>query len=401
MRRKIIVIFFIVLTFIFLEWGESILPTRLELNEVQVTELIGLDLTDNKEVALSVVFEQQKEGQENDDTKASQSEKVLTITAKTFSDDERGLQNYQDKIFIGSHVKSILLGEKLAQNSLLRGVDYISKNNEIRSKSNIYLVRESSASKLFSEGNENNYKMARRMDNITDNTRFETEAREITLWELVDIFLSDEKIGVIPCVELVENGKKQLASYLLDEVSESSDAKRIELAGYGIINGGRLIGYLNEDETDGYDYIKNIIKQDTMSLNVNEAIYGVNLIGSKTDLNFEFLGDALTKVIVKTKTNNFVGETYYGENIFNTNREEIENAENEFIKNKILAVIDRAKIEKVDFIGVGKILQFKHPYKWLKIKEEWKEIFYNVPFEVQVISELNKEYDIVSTINQE
>ena len=401
MKGKFIIGFFIILTFIFLEWGETILPTRLEANEVQVTELIGLDLLENKEVALSVVFEEQKEGQENDNSNTSEKEKVLMITSKTFSDDERGLQNYQDKIFIGSHVKSILLGENLATNGLLRGVDYISKNNEIRSKSNIYLVREMDASKLFSEGSKNNFVMANRMENITENTRYNQEAREVTLWELVDIFLSDDKIGVIPCVELVKNGEKQLASYLLDEVSEAEDAKRIELAGYGIISEGKLIGYLNEDETDGYDYIKNIIKQDTMSLNVNEAIYGVNLIGSKTDLNFEFSEDELTKVIVKTKTNNFVGETYYGENIFNTNRSEIENAENEFIKNKIISVIDRAKFEKVDFIDVGKRLQFKHPYKWLKIKEKWEEIFCEVPFEVQVTSELNKEYDIVSTINQE
>jgi len=401
MKGKFIIGFFIILTFIFLEWGETILPTRLESNEVQVTELIGLDLLENKEVALSVVFEEQKEGQENDNSNTSEKEKVLMITSKTFSDDERGLQNYQDKIFIGSHVKSILLGENLATNGLLRGVDYISKNNEIRSKSNIYLVREMDASKLFSEGSKNNFVMANRMENITENTRYNQEAREVTLWELVDIFLSDDKIGVIPCVELVKNGEKQLASYLLDEVSEDKDAKRIELAGYGIISEGKLIGYLNEDETDGYDYIKNIIKQDTMSLNVNEAIYGVNLIGSKTDLNFEFSEDELTKVIVKTKTNNFVGETYYGENIFNTNRSEIENAENEFIKNRIMAVIDRAKKEKVDFIDIGKKLQFKHPYKWLKIKEKWEEIFCEVPFEVQVTSELNKEYDIVSTINQE
>jgi len=401
MKGKFIIGFFIILTFIFLEWGETILPTRLEANEVQVTELIGLDLLENKEVALSVVFEEQKEGQENDNSNTSEKEKVLMITSKTFSDDERGLQNYQDKIFIGSHVKSILLGENLAKNSLLRGVDYISKNNEIRSKSNIYLVREMDASKLFSEGSKNDFVMANRMENITENTRYDREAREVTLWELVDIFLSDDKIGVIPCVELVKNGEKQLASYLLDEVSEDKDAKRIELAGYGIISEGKLIGYLNEDETDGYDYIKNIIKQDTMSLNVNEAIYGVNLIGSKTDLNFEFSEDELTKVIVKTKTNNFVGETYYGENIFNTNRSEIENAENEFIKNRIMAVIDRAKKEKVDFIDIGKKLQFKHPYKWLKIKEKWEEIFCEVPFEVQVTSELNKEYDIVSTINQE
>jgi len=401
MKGKFIIGFFIILTFIFLEWGETILPTRLESNEVQVTELIGLDLLENKEVALSVVFEEQKEGQENDNSNTSEKEKVLMITSKTFSDDERGLQNYQDKIFIGSHVKSILLGENLATNGLLRGVDYISKNNEIRSKSNIYLVREMDASKLFSEGSKNDFVMANRMENITENTRYDREAREVTLWELVDIFLSDDKIGVIPCVELVKNGEKQLASYLLDEVSEDKDAKRIELAGYGIISEGKLIGYLNEDETDGYDYIKNIIKQDTMSLNVNEAIYGVNLIGSKTDLNFEFSEDELTKVIVKTKTNNFVGETYYGENIFNTNRSEIENAENEFIKNRIMAVIDRAKKEKVDFIDIGKKLQFKHPYKWLKIKEKWEEIFCEVPFEVQVTSELNKEYDIVSTINQE
>jgi len=401
MKGKFIIGFFIILTFIFLEWGETILPTRLESNEVQVTELIGLDLLENKEVALSVVFEEQKEGQENDNSNTSEKEKVLMITSKTFSDDERGLQNYQDKIFIGSHVKSILLGENLATNGLLRGVDYISKNNEIRSKSNIYLVREMDASKLFSEGSKNDFVMANRMENITENTRYDREAREVTLWELVDIFLSDDKIGVIPCVELVKNGEKQLASYLLDEVSEDKDAKRIELAGYGIISEGKLIGYLNEDETDGYDYIKNIIKQDTMSLNVNEAIYGVNLIGSKTDLNFEFSEDELTKVIVKTKTNNFVGETYYGENIFNTNRSEIENAENEFIKNKIISVIDRAKFEKVDFIDVGKRLQFKHPYKWLKIKEKWEDVFIKVPFEVQVSSELNKEYDIVSTINQE
>ena len=88
-----------------------------------------------------------------------------------------------------------------------------------------------------------------------------------------------------------------------------------------------------------------------------------------------------------------------GKNIFKENLEEIENLVAEEVKHRIESAINVAKNYQVDYIGFNKMLEMKHPYKWNKIKDNWENIFNEVPIRIEVESEINRSYNLLSIVD--
>lgn len=395
MGKKSIIFIFVIIIFVFSEWGNFILPLSLEISDVEVTGLVGMDTDNLSQCSVSVVLRRSK-GDEAGKGNKTDAERLVTVKAESFMADIKGLQNYEEKIFIGSHVRDIVIGDELARNNMTIWLDFVAKDSDVRSNTNIYIAKDMEASKLFNETLENENGISNRIYNIVKDSKFDTEKRKVKLLDVIDMFLTGNRVGVIPCIMTVTGGEKRDSDYIIERKPDN-EISRIELAGYGIISEGKLIGYLNNDETDGYDYVSNLIKEDAITVKINEEEYGINLISAKTDLDFEFSGDNLSKIIIKTRTKNFMGENSKGKNVFAHNINEIEKLESEFIANKIRTVIDRCQSEKIDFMDIGKKLEFKHPYKWRKIKDKWQEIFPNIDVEIEVNSKIDRSYDILST----
>lgn len=386
------IILFVVIILVLMGWGKYIIPTRLEISDVQVVGVIGMDSDAERGVSFSVLYEPPKGEEEESE------EKYLVSSANSFASTVRGIQHCEDKIFIGSHVKDILLGEKLAQDNLAHAMEFIGKNDEYRLDSKVYVAKEMAASEVFEEGIESGYNLSDRIENLSLTKKGYMNIRTVEVLDVLKMLLSDEKNGVIPCVQVVKNGDEQLADYKITGVEEEEN--RIELAGYAVISDGKLVGYLGYEESMGYDYIKNLINEESITLNTTNGVIGVSLIGSHSKIKFDFDKDALTKVKIMVDTRNSILETATGENIFNSNVKEIESMENELLKDIIEKTIYYAQSTNIDFIDIGKSLSLSHPYKWRKIKENWKNIFPAVPIEVEVNSRIQEEYGILSITNE-
>ncbi len=394
MSKKLEITVFIIIIVVLSEWGEHIFPTKLEISDVQIVEAMGMDLDENNKVSLSLLFEES----ENEVKEGRKKEKLLTVSSESFLGTEKGMRYYEDKIFIGSHVKNIIIGEKLAQENLVRVMEYIGKNGELRLDSNIYIAKGSSASKLFEDGLGNEYGLADKINDIAMTEVKGSKKRCVKVIDVIKLLLSNDKVGVIPCIQLVDNGGNQFEG---SEINMSEqEKKRIELAGYGVIKKDKLTGYLGNYESSGYDYVKNSIFEENVVLAKYDEVIGLKLIDSDTKIKCEFSDDTLTKAIIKIKVNNSIMETSSGKNIFAKDLKTIEELENNYIKNIVMATIEYAQKENADFIGIGKSLELKHPYKWRNIEKEWEKIFPTLPIEVEVNSKINEEYGILSTTNE-
>lgn len=394
MSKKLEITVFIIIIVVLSEWGEHIFPTKLEISDVQIVEAMGMDLDENNKVSLSLLFEES----ENEVKEGRKKEKLLTVSSESFLGTEKGMRYYEDKIFIGSHVKNIIIGEKLAQENLVRVMEYIGKNGELRLDSNIYIAKGSSASKLFEDGLGNEYGLADKINDIAMTEVKGSEKRCVKVIDVIKLLLSNDKVGVIPCIQLVDNGGNQFEGSEINMTEQ--EKKRIELAGYGVIKKDKLTGYLGNYESSGYDYVKNSIFEENVVLAKYDEVIGLKLIDSDTKIKCEFSDDTLTKAIIKIKVNNSIMETSSGKNIFAKDLKTIEELENNYIKNIVMATIEYAQKENADFIGIGKSLELKHPYKWRNIEKEWEKIFPTLPIEVEVNSKINEEYGILSTTNE-
>ena len=390
MNKKLEAVIITAIIIMLVGWGKYIIPIKLEISDTQVVEVIGLDSAENGDVSLSLLFEPLRDEQDE-----GPKEKVLTVTGNSFIGTEKGIQNYEDKIFIGSHVKAIVVGENLLKNDLIRAIDYISKNNEFRLDSKIYVAKESTASELFNEGIDNDYILSNRIDTLSLTDKGEREVRNLEIVNIVRLLLSEEKSGVIPCIQIVENGDQQLADYVIN--SSKEEKKRVELAGYAVIKDAKLIGYLGNVESLGYDFIRNLISEEGFKLVYGEEIVGINLTNSDAKIEYEFSGDTLNKVIINIDTINSILETSSGKNLFANDISVVEDLENAYIKDIVESTIRYAQNVNVDFLEIGINLELKHPYKWRKIKDNWNRIFSTIPIEVKVNSNIDEQYGLLSS----
>lgn len=392
MKNKFNVLIITIIVAILAGWGEYIIPRRLDISHIQVVEVAGLDY--DKNAVLSLVFVPHT-GIKNEDKKQSEiNEKYVTVSGDTFAETIQGIQHYEDHIFVASHLKNIILGEKLAQNNLREAMDFIGKDDNFRLNSKVYIAKEMSASDIFREGIDNNYVLSERIDKLSLNKKGHTDVRTVEVIDVMKMLLSDSGTGVIPCIQIVKNREPQLADYYIET---SEDEKyRVEFFGYGVISDGKLVEYLGKDESNGYDYVKNLIDEDYISVELNGVKLGIALIASKANILFDFDNNDLRKIIIKIKTNNYILENSTGQNIFDNDVKPIEELENEKIRNVIMSTVDYSKQIGIDFLNIGETLKFYHPYKWRGISDNWNEILKNVEFEVLVDSEINNGYGILA-----
>lgn len=396
MATKIKVYAIFIIGLILLGWGGHLIPSRVEITDFGIIQVLGIDSGVNNGVSLSIVDENQKNSKEDSDQVGN--ENIVTTSGKSYNDCINGLENYSDKFFIGGHIENIIIGEEICKENLVRAIDFISKASEIRLNSNMFIAKGSSASQFMQQGTSKEYSMSSRINNINLTDQILTEEKNTEASDVINILLSDNKCGVIQAIELVENGKASNREFILS-TSKDEDKKFIQYAGYALIKDAKLIDYLNIDASSGYDFIKNNHPKQNVYIEKDGEITGINFVGSKTKVLFNFEGQNLKEIIIKTKTKNEIMQSSNGKNIFKENLEEIENLVAKEVKHRIESAINVSKNYQVDYIGFNKMLEMKHPYKWNKIKDNWENIFNEVPIRIEVESEINRSYNLLSIVD--
>ena len=396
MATKIKVYAIFIIGLILLGWGGHLIPSRVEITDFGIIQVLGIDSGVNNGVSLSIVDENQKNSKEDSDQVGN--ENIVTTSGKSYNDCINGLENYSDKFFIGGHIENIIIGEEICKENLVRAIDFISKASEIRLNSNMFITKGSSASQFMQQGTSKEYSMSSRINNINLTDQILTEEKNTEASDVINILLSDNKCGVIQAIELVENGKASNREFILS-TSKDEDKKFIQYAGYALIKDAKLIDYLNIDASSGYDFIKNNHPKQNVYIEKDGEITGINFVGSKTKVLFNFEGQNLKEIIIKTKTKNEIMQSSNGKNIFKENLEEIENLVAKEVKHRIESAINVSKNYQVDYIGFNKMLEMKHPYKWNKIKDNWENIFNEVPIRIEVESEINRSYNLLSIVD--
>lgn len=396
---KLKVTLYVVLIFIFFWWGRDFFPTSREITEIQATQVLGVDLEADGKVTISIVVDDKKVDNSKSSSKSNgKQEKVITVTADTFSGTIEGLQNYNDKVFIGGHVKNIVIGEEMAREELIRVIDFLTKDKEVRFNVNVFIAKGSSAKDLLTNSLSEDYKVVDKLSNLVLTSKGDKTDEHTELIDVMNILISDEKNGMIPAAKVVRDNEynREFAISVSDDNKE-----RDEFAGYGIVKDAKLIDFMDTEESAGYDYINNKTVKMPINIQMNGEVISMNVNNLKTDVNFNFEGETLREIIIKTNLKSTITEASSGENIFKERLGEVEDIAAEKVKTQILKTTAKSQSEGIDFIGINKVCEMKHPYKWHNIKENWEEIFSSVPVTVEAKVKINRTYDTLGIIKED
>ena len=218
-----------------------------ELNDLAIVSSIGINKEDdNYKICLEVL---------NTDKKDSKN-KIYYSSGKTINEAINKANNKSGKKIYGGHLNQIIVS-KDSLNNINDIIDSFIRLTEVKDEIDIFLSKENNPCKIIKNNkNIESYKLldnAKKYTSRTSNTN-------------IDSFISNYlKYGIDPVVSVVKLDNKDI---IIDNI--------------GITKNGKFIKYLDEEETIGYNFIRNEIYELSIPVKYNDEYMSVKIINSKT-----------------------------------------------------------------------------------------------------------------------
>jgi spore germination protein KC len=289
-----------------------------------------------------------------------------------------------------SHTEDILIGEELAKNGIDEILDYVERYAEMRLDTNIFIVRGNASDLVKGVTGESTFP-ADVLSGIEKNLDKTGEGCVFTCKELA-ISEADNGCGLVMAISAVKDEK------LFDGRGDMSIAP----AGFGIIKDGKLIDYLEGDETTGALILVGRFKADEICETVEETTLTLTVDGIKTDIEPEFDDNGALmglNISIKAQANviNMDGDGNLEDKDF---RKSAERELSEMLKGYVTAAIERSQSMDIDFLSLGGAAERAEPIKFKKMPESWTSIFRSLNVRVCAESILRRTYDIVDTLDE-
>jgi len=355
-----------------------------EVNDMGVAVAIGIDLTEDQliEVTVQVLVPRRltQEGYEGNAVA------TYSTTGRTFLEIFRKLTTISSrKIYIG-HIQLIVLGEDFAKKGILEASDFFERDHEFRRQAHVAITHGISAREVMETGSIIELIPAFHITKSINNSIHSGSTRILNLMQLFKELNNPGNQLVIPTIHKRFNVKPEVA-------------KELRVVGTSVFNKERLVGYLDEYETRGYLWARGELKGGIIVLpSPEDPVEHISLELLKVDgrMNVIVVEDEII-LSVKVISESSIGEQQTTLNLTTPEMlEYLKKKSEEVIMEEIKKTIGIAQNDlKTDFLGFGEIVYKQHPNLWNILKEDWDEIFSNLPIKIDVTSNIRRSGQIL------
>ncbi|MED4226951.1 Ger(x)C family spore germination protein [Neobacillus cucumis] len=313
-------------------------------------------------------------------TSAGQGYFLESATGKTATETSQNMQNKLSRMIFASHRRVIAFGEDLARDGIAKIADEFSRNPEVRIRTDLFVVRESTAQEFLS--------IPYPLENIPALAplkileRISGRASSSYKQFLIDANAEGSN-ATLPMLEIIHSSTKGDSGQV--------PSKTIRIRGRAIFNNKlQMIGSITPSEVRNYYWVRGELKRNTLTVYVPEGKGFISFVGRKykSKIKPSLKGD-------KIKFNIFLsGKGVIREN--NTNLDlknpshlkAVERALNRVAQKKVTQTISRIQKDyRADIFGLGNAFHRKYPVKWKTIKANWEKEF--AAADVKVTADLN------------
>jgi spore germination protein KC len=355
---------------------------RRELNEIAITLALGIDKVDDKfqltaqVVVPSEVSMKQSSGRSPVTLFQADGETLFEAFRKMTIESPR-------KIYPG-HLRMLVIGEELAEEGLGESLDLLSRDWELRSDFYVVVAKDMTAAEILN--------VTTPIESIPANKMFHTlktseenwsVTKGVTLDELLDDLITDGKAAVLTGIRVFGN---QEVGSSKQNVESITPAARIQYDHLAVFKKDKLVGWLNESESKGYNYITDSVKSSVTSISCPEkGKASIEVIHSKSDIKGKF-NNGEPEVDVTIQAEGDVGAVECHIDLTETKAiDALEKSYEKELKETIQQTIETVQKQyKADIFGFGQAIHRSNPKKWAKIKNQWDETFTDLTVNVEV-----------------
>ncbi|WP_274653102.1 Ger(x)C family spore germination protein [Paenibacillus humicola] len=276
-----------------------------------------------------------------------------------------------------AHLRMLILGERLAKEGIRNTLDFLSRNNELRTDFYIAVSRGATAREVLG--------VLTPLEQLPANTMFKSLEVSKETWaptvhvqldELMNDLTSDGKQPVLTGIRILGDPEQAAnqQSLLRTEVPAG-----LQYTGLAVFKEDKLQGWLNEKDSKGYNYTKNKVDR---TIGVTPCPEGGKIssevINSETEVKGKVIkGRPIINIHVRIEQN--VQDVECKMDL--TKKESIADLDqrsNQTVRNIVQDAIKNVQTKyKVDIFGFGEVIRRADPRAWRKLEQNWDRTFTN------------------------
>lgn len=393
--KKIMNLFFISLVSFSLLTG---CWSKKELNELAIATSLGIDKTeDGYLVSVQILNPGELAGKSS----TGRTEVVRFMkTGETIFEALRKLSMDAPRKIYVAHLREVVFGEEIAKEGIGKALDFISRDHEMRTDFFITVAKGSSASDILNVQTALAKVPADKLFYALENSEKNyAPTKAVKLDELINSIVSTGKEPVL--TGIYEYGDPEYGSSF-DNVTNVSPETGLRIDFLGVFKKDKLIGWLNEKESKGFNYITDNIESTVVNVPVEEGQVSIDTIRSQTKVKGEIKKGKPKITISITSEGNISGV----ESKIDLSKPEKIDVLNEKYKNDIKEQVEAAikKVQedyKSDIFGFGEAIHRADPKAWKRLEKNWDEEFANLDVTVNVKAEIRRLGTITESFQKE
>ena len=368
-----------------------------ELNDIAVVTAINVDKDKNGYKTIVQVINPTKE---QDSTSSGEPDFITyTSTGKTLQESFRKVMLESPRKIYGSQMQLLIIGEDLARNGIGDILDFFFRDPEIRFNFNVVVEKKNSDNKAIKTLTVlDNLSSSNIMDSIKNASNYIGNSIDVTFEDLMNMYLYDNLEIVLPSIYATGNDNYNNDSNL----SSTSNYSKVIVSNLSIFKGDKLQGYLTFNESIGYNFITDNIKDTLVSFECDNGRYLVSeIINNNSDIETDVMG---RKIIVTIHGNASINENNCDYNLKESS--EIETI-NKMVNNKIEELVSNSANSirnkyNSDIFGFRDLFYKKDYKEYNNIKSVWYEdVFNDIEVEVKSDIKLVEKGNIVGGIHDQ
>lgn len=346
---------------------------RRELNELALVVAMSIDkCEEGYEISAQVVEPSEVASQKGGSGRSP----VTTYTEKgtyIFEAIRRMTTTSPRKLYF-SHLQMLVIGEELAKEGISKPLEMLTRDPEFRKDFYIVVSRNVKGRDILENLTSIEKIPANKLhSSLETSEKAWAPTTAVQMDELVADLTSDGKNAILTGITIKGNIEKAAT---MDNVTRIEPYARLKYQNIAVFKKDQLIGWLNEKESKGYNYIVDNVTNTVGDIPCpdNENLV-VEIIRSKAKISGS-VSNGKPKINI-----DIFGEANIGEvacNIDLTKPQSIRKLENSVSNVNVEIVstsIKKAQELGVDIFGFGEVIHRADPKAWKKLKTDWNRYF--------------------------
>ncbi|WP_226666285.1 Ger(x)C family spore germination protein [Metabacillus litoralis] len=370
MTRKLITLVILVILVLFISgcWN------RRELNELAISVGEGIDIDDEGKYQISTQIVIPGEiASKTSGAASGLPVRIFTTTEDTVFEAMRELTTKSPRPIYHSHLRVLVIGESLAKEGIGEVLDMFSRDHEYRSDFYIVIAKNTSAENILSILTSIEKIPANNMvSSLETSEKTWAPTAAITLDKLIQDLVTEGKNPVLTGIEVIGEPAAGQTKKNLETIKPTAYLK---YSGLAVFKSDKMLGWLDQDESKGYNFIMNNVKNTVTNVNCpKEGKFNYEIVKSKTEVTGKVENNT-PKIEIQIKSEGNVGEVKCDIDLTKQKTiEELEKSVEKDLMNLVEMTINNVQEDfSTDVFGFGDAIHRANAEEWENLKSNWND----------------------------